>query len=260
MKVDSRKKTILRLLAQKSSVSVSELSAMFSLSEVSIRRLLVAMEKEGSIKRTWGGAVSTQSSLSEFSHEEKAAKNLEQKQRIAQAAYDHILDGEAIFLDSGTTTLALARLIARGDKRSVMVVTNALNIAMEFQKTEDIEVMLIGGQFRHRILCCTGFFAMEALKHLFFDKCFVTGNHFSGERGFTTPSLQEAEMKRKVISVSKESYILMDASKYGDDSLSLIVPCEGVDSLITDWRLQERIVSQLGERGLQVIVAQPEEY
>ncbi len=260
MKTDVRRKTILRLLAQKSSVSVSELSAMFSLSEVSIRRLLVIMEKEGSIKRTWGGAVSMQSSLSEFSNDEKATKNLEQKQRIAQAAYDRIQDGEAVFLDSGTTTLGLARLIVRGDKRRLMVVTNALNIAMEFQKTEDIEVVLIGGQFRHRILCCTGFFAMEALKHLFFDKCFVTGNHFSAERGFTTPSLQEAEMKRKVIFASKESYVLMDASKYGDDSLSLIIPCEDANYLITDWRLQERDAMLLGERGLQVIIAQPQAY
>lgn len=256
MSIEARKATILSMLAQKSSVSVSELSEKFKLSEVSVRRLLVSMEKDGSIKRTWGGAVSAQSSLSELSHKEKETRNQEEKQSIAQAAYARISDGEAIFLDSGTTTLALARLLAKGSKRRVMVVTNALNIALEFRDAEDIEVMLIGGQFRHRILCCTGFFAMESLKHLYFDKGFVTGNHFTEERGFTTPTLQEAEMKRKVIAVSKESYILMDASKYGDDSLSLIAPCEAVDYVITDWRLPSVVARQFAEKGVQMIITE----
>ena len=251
-----RKEALLKLLTQKSMVSVSELSGLFHLSEVSIRKLLVQMEAEGSLKRTWGGAVSAHGSLSEFSHEEKAALNLEEKKAIAKTAYDCIANGEAIFLDSGTTTLELARLIAKGDKRDIMIVTNALNIAMEFHLAEDIEVMLIGGHFRHKILCCTGFFALEALKHLFFDKGFVTGNHFTPERGFTTPSLQEAEMKRKVLEVSKESYILMDSSKYGNDSLSLIVPCEAVNFLITDNHIPQATILQLQEKGLQVLVAQ----
>lgn len=255
MNIETRKNIILQMLAQKSSVTVLELSEKFGLSEVSIRRLLVAMENEGSITRTWGGAVSTQSSLSEFSHEKKEMLNLPQKQAIALAAYERIVDGDALFLDSGTTTLALARLIAQGEKRHVMVVTNALNIALEFRNAEDIHVMLIGGEFRHKILCCTGLFAMDSLKQLFFDKGFATGNHFTDERGFTTPSLQEAEMKRKVLSISKESYILMDASKYGNDSLTLIAPCEEVDYLITDSRLPQEAIRRIAERGIEVIAA-----
>lgn len=256
MNLEDRKAAILWMLESQSSVSVSELSEKFKISEVSIRKQLVTMEREGSIRRTWGGAVSAHGSLNEFSHEEKETRNLEEKQAMAQAAYDLINDGDAVFLDSGTTTLQLARLLAAGDKRRVMIVTNALNIALEFRAAEDIEVVLIGGQFRHRILCCTGFFTMEALKHLYFDKGFVTGNHFTEERGFTTPSLQEAEMKRRVIEISKESYILMDYSKYGDDSLSLIAPCEAVDFIITDWRIPEGKIRQFAEKNVQVVAAQ----
>ena len=64
-------------------------------------------------------------------------------------------------LDSGTTTLQIARLIKKGPKRKIMVTTNAINIAMELAEAEDIPVVLIGGEVRHRILCCTGNFADE---------------------------------------------------------------------------------------------------
>ncbi len=256
MNIQTRKNLILQMLAETPAVSVALLSDKLRLSKVSVRRLLTALEEEGLLKRTWGGAVRSESTLREFCHGEKETRNLAEKESIALAAYHQIVDGEAIFLDSGTTTLALARLLVKGNKRQVMVVTNALNIVLAFSHAQDIDVMVIGGQFRHRILCCTGFFAMEALKYLHFDKGFITGNHFSQHRGFTTSSLQEAEMKRQVIAISKESYVLMDSSKYGGDSLSLIVPCEGADFLITDWHLPAPVAQDFLDKGLQVMVAQ----
>jgi DeoR/GlpR family transcriptional regulator of sugar metabolism len=254
MYADTRKSHILNLLNEKSSVSVSELSELLQLSEVSVRKLLDSMEQAGQLKRTWGGAVSIYGSLRELSNDEKLPKHFEEKRAIAQAAYDCIKDGDAIFLDSGTTTIQLARLIVSGTKRNIMVATNATNISMELAKATDIQSIIIGGEFRQKIFSCVGYIALMCLEHLYFDKGFVTGNHFSLEHGFTTPNLQEAEIKHRVLSVSKEHYVLMDYSKFGNDSLALIAPTKEVDNIITDWNIPSDVIQQFNEQGVNVIV------
>lgn len=256
MLADTRRNDILNLLNEKSSVTVAELSEMLKLSEVSVRKLLASMEQEGLLKRTWGGAVSIYGSLRELSNDEKVTKHLVEKQSIAQAAYDCIDDGEAVFLDSGTTTIQLAKLIVTGPKRKIMVATNATNISMELSKAEDIQSIIIGGEIRQKIFSCVGYLSHLCLSHLNFDKGFITGNHFSLDHGFTTPNLQEAELKRRVLSVSKERFVLMDYSKYGDDSLALIAPLKDVDTLITDWHIPWETVKQLNDRGIKVVVGQ----
>lgn len=250
-----RKEYILNQLEEKSAVTVAELSEALALSEVSIRKLLMTMEQEGKLRRTWGGAVCAHGSLREFSHQEKLTRHLEEKKAIARAAYDCIADGEAIFLDCGTTTIQLARLIIEGPKRNILVCTNAINIAMELAKARDIHSIVIGGELRGNILSCVGSLAEWSLQRLFFDKGFVSGNHFTIEHGFSAPIFSEAELKRRVLTVSKEKFILMDYSKYGDDSLVQIAPAEEIDTLITDWRAPEELVQSFGEKGLKVIRA-----
>ena len=253
MLAEDRRSYILNLLGTRSSVTVAELSAAFGLSEVSVRKLLSNMEQEGVIKRTWGGAVSAYGSLREFSHKEKEPICLAEKQSIARAAYHCIADGDAVFLDCGTTTAQLARLIRNGKKRNLMVATTGLNIAMELADADDISVIVIGGELRHNILSCTGTFAENMLKTMFFDKGFISGNHLSLEHGFTTPSVQEAKLKRMIMDNCKEHYVLMDCTKFGDDSLSLIASCADLDCVITDWHAPESIVNGLREEGVRVM-------
>ena len=123
MNQEERKKYILDQLQRRSSISVAELSEAFLLSEVSVRKLLSGMEQEGVLKRTWGGAVSA--------HQENEVRQIEEKRAIAREAYACIRDGEAVFLDSGTTTLELAKLITAGGKRNILRCTNNLRVAME---------------------------------------------------------------------------------------------------------------------------------
>lgn len=259
MTLQDRKNYIIKLLSEKPLVTVAELAETFSLSEVSVRKLLSMMEKEGSLTRSWGGATRPGNVLHEYSHTEKESLHLEEKKAIAAFCYEKICDGESVFLDSGTTTIQLARLIASGAKRHILVVTNALNIAMEFIHAEDISVILIGGEFRHRIVCCTGELAVDALDHFYFDRSFISGNHFSLERGFTTPILSEAKMKGKVFEVSKNAYVCMDSSKYGSNSLCRIAPIQSASMIVTDWRMPQSILNHFREKGITMVaVPQPD--
>jgi len=253
MLIEDRRKHILNMLEKRSSVSVNELSEIFGLSLVSVRKLLIQMEKDGELKRTWGGAVSAYGSLQEFSHKEKEPKNLNEKISIARAAYDCISDGEAVFLDCGTTTTQLARLIKNGPKRKLMVGTNAMNIALELSEAEDISVVVVGGELRHRILSCVGSFAEDALKQLFFDKGFISGNHVTLEHGFTTPNFQEARLKQMMMKACKEHFILLDYTKFGDDSLALIASIAQIDGIVTDWRTPADLIAKLRDLGVKVV-------
>ena len=256
MTLQERRDYIMQRLADRPLVTVTELSEAFSLSEVSVRKLLTSMEQEGLLTRSWGGATRPGNVMHEFSHTEKERLHLEEKKAIAQFCYDEIRDEESVFLDSGTTTIQLARLIAAGAKRRVLVVTNALNIAMEFIHAEDVSVILIGGEFRHRIVCCTGELAVDALDHFYFDRSFISGNHFSLERGFTTPILSEAKMKGKVFEVSKNSYVVMDSSKYGSNSLCRIAPIQAATMIVTDWRLPAAALDRFHERSIPIVAVQ----
>ena len=253
MTTQEKKNLIINMLDTHSSVTVSQLSEIFRISDVSVRKLLAAMEQEGLVKRTWGGAISAYGSLNEFSHKEKEWKHTEEKLSIAYAAYECISDGDAVFLDCGTTTTQLARVIRSGSKRKILVGTNAINIAMELSEAEDISVIVIGGNFRHRILSCVGAYAEDMMKNLFFDKGFISGNHLTLEHGFTTPDLQEARMKRLMMASCKEHYIALDYSIFGDDSLGLIASISDLDGIVTDWRTPKDFVEQLRDRGVNVV-------
>ena len=245
MNQDERRKYILDQLKIKSSISVSELSEAFSLSEVSVRKLLANMEQEGVLKR----------SLREFSHQENEVRHREEKKAIAAAAYDCIQDGEAVFLDSGTTTFELARMIVEGPKRNIMPCTNNIFVAMELAKAADIHSIIIGGELRTNIYSCVGYLAEQVLGNLFFDKGFISANHFTVERGFSTPTLGEAELKRKILTISKEKIMLLDYTKFGDDSMVLIASPENVDILITDWHAPEELTAGFGDKGVKTIIA-----
>lgn len=254
---DKRMEYILNELQRKASVTVAELSTALEVSEVTIRKILADMEQEDMLRRTWGGAVSFSGSMKEHTYIEKETMHVEEKKAIARAVYDLIRDGEAIFIDTGTTTIELAKLIVEGPKRDIFVCTNAVNIAMEMTRVRDIEVIVLGGELRHNIHSCVGQSTENQLKMMSFDKGFVTGDHFTLDRGYSTPSMREAELKRTALASSKQKLVLMDYSKFGNDSLMQIAPASGIDMLVTDWHMPDSVAKSFEEQGVKVVRAQP---
>lgn len=255
MLTDNRKEYILRTLEEKSFVRVNELSRELEISEATVRKLLMQMEEEGLLKRNWGGAVGVNGVAAEFPYQDKMSRQQEEKKAIGRAAYDLIGDGETVFLDSGTTTGQLARLIARGPKRNIVVCTNALNVLLELSKAEDIRTIMIGGEFRHSIYSCVGPLSARVMSGLAFDKAFITGSHFTLNRGFSTPELREASTKQSAMEMARYKVILMDSDKYGMDSMVIIAPPNGVDMLITDWKIRPEVAERFEQIGVEVVAA-----
>ena len=249
-----RRDLILKMVGERSFVSVADLAALLDVSEVTVRKLLNDLDRQGLLRRARGGAISLTVPMRETDLRTKEKTNTSEKRAIAQKAYQLIDDQDTVFLDAGSTTLELARLIRDGQKRGITVATNAVNLAVELLDCYDIEVILIGGHLRHDVVSCVGPLAEISIGALHFDKAFMGANNVSLKQGATTPKLIEGQFKQRAIEASTNVYLICDSSKFGSASLSKICPVERFDAIITDPGLPQQFRKDLVAAGINLII------
>lgn len=248
-----RQKKILEYIKAKPSVSVSELSSIFKVSTVTIRKDLNKLSEEGQIERTHGGALSLNKSSYEELEDKKEFINTEGKKEIAAKALELVEEGSTIMLDAGSTTLELAKLLVEKNLKGVTVITHALNIAYVFRQNQEYSLVLVGGQYRLGIMSFVGPYAVQMIQNLHADKGFIGINGYTLEEGLTTPNPYEAEMKRNILLRSRECYLLADSKKYGNACMSKVAEVTELDGIISDAGLAEPIRHSLFERGVRVL-------
>ncbi|WP_320046332.1 DeoR/GlpR family DNA-binding transcription regulator [uncultured Ilyobacter sp.] len=204
---------ILNLLKNKEIVKMKEIVDTLNISESTIRRDLTYLEEHGLLKRVHGGATLPENSY-EADFNTKNIQNKFEKDKIGEAAAKIVLDGECIFIDAGTTT---ERMIKYLQDKNVTVVTNGVTHIPELMKY-NIRAYLTGGKIKNRTGALVGVETIESLKKYNFNKCFIGVNGITSETGYTTPDIEEAEIKREVIKKSQKSYILADCNKFGRTS------------------------------------------
>ncbi len=240
-----RKNAILKIVDEQSAVTVNDLARTLNVSEVTVRKLLNSLARQGTLRRTRGGAVSLSVPVRENDLRTKEKTNIHKKKAIARAAYALIDDYDTVLLDAGSTTLELVKYIRNGNKRNITVVTNALNIALELLDSYDIEVIIIGGHLRHSVVSCVGPLAEKAIASMYFDKAFIAANHVSLRHGATTPKLAEGQFKQDAINASGKSFLLCDSSKFGGASTAKICPLSAFTHIITDTDLPLKMQDEL---------------
>lgn len=250
-----RKNLILKLVNERSAVSVADLTNVLDVSEVTIRKMLNTLARQGALRRTHGGAVSLSVPVREHDQKSKERTNTAQKRAIARAAYTLINPQDTVFLDAGSTTLELMRQIRDGSTRDITVVTNALNLAMELQETPDIALIVIGGELRHGMGSCIGSLAQTAIRSLCFDKAFIAANHISLEYGATTPNPSEGLLKLEAVNAATNAYLLCDSSKFSGASLTRVCPLARFTAVITDNELDPHMASALRELSIPLVLA-----
>ncbi len=248
-----RRRAILDLLETRGEVSVEELARLFGVSQVTIRNDLADLEARGLVQRTYGGAVPARKTLFNPSFEEKKRHRLEAKRAIAYRALDLIREGDAILLDAGSTTLALATFL-KDRFRKLFVLTNSIPIALELQGS-GLEILVLGGGMRHHSLALIGPATVRTLAWYRADKAFL-GATGVDERGYSTPNPLEAETKRAMLEAAGEAYVLADASKLGHPTLARFAGLEEA-VLITDTEADPQVLAHLEAAGARVVVAPP---
>ncbi|MFL0266519.1 DeoR/GlpR family DNA-binding transcription regulator [Candidatus Clostridium radicumherbarum] len=247
---EERQIKISELLKEKSSIKVNELSNVFKVSESTIRRDLQEMEAKGFLARTHGGAVSKEKAIFEPSFKEKEDKRYIEKLYIGKIAAAMIEDGDTIILDSGTTTLQLAKCIKA---KNITVITNSIDIASELSNRNDIEIIVTGGAFRITTRALVGPISEGVLKNFKVDKAFIGANGISIKEGITTPNLLEAHMKREMMKAAGKVILAADSSKFNQVSFAVIGPVTAVDLIITNSDLNENVVKEYKDIGVEII-------
>ncbi|MGC1546999.1 MAG: DeoR/GlpR family DNA-binding transcription regulator [Rhodanobacter sp.] len=251
--VEERRRLIVDFVEEKGRATVEELSAHFGTSSVTIRGDLEALARSASIARSHGGALPINTSLSNDTPLNiKETRCHAQKLRIGKAAAKLIQNGETIILDSGSTTVEIARQIRQMKFDSLTVITNALNIALELSGMPHIRVMMLGGLLRQTSYSLVGPYAEQALSALSADRLFLGVDGLDPVVGVTTPDPLEASLNALMIRVSRETIAVLDASKLGQRSLSVITPMEKLHMVITDDSAAPDMVETLRNAGVKV--------
>jgi len=254
MFIEERKERIMKYIDEYASVTVSQLCDLFNVSEVTIRKDLNDMGNEGLLIRTHGGAVKFRETAFEQNQASKENKQILEKQAIAAYVYENeIKDNETIILDAGTTTQELAKLIRRGERKNLTVITNALNVANELMGNEAYEVIFAGGLIRQNILSSVGMFSEELFNCIVADKAFVGTNSISAENGLTTPNMQECKIKQCMLNASRKRYVLVDSSKFKTNSLYCICKFKDLNMIVTDDGIGKSYISKINEKGGHVV-------
>jgi DeoR family transcriptional regulator, aga operon transcriptional repressor len=165
-----------------------------------------------------------------------------------------IRENETVMLDSGTTTAEVSRHIKFLKLKSLTVITNALNIAMELANLPHVRVIMIGGILRHMSYSLVGPHAEQTLRGLNADRLFLGVDGLDPEIGLSTPDVLEAQLNASMIRVSREVIVVADSTKFQRRSLSVIAPLDQVHKVITDDRVSAEMVAALKAHNVGVVI------
>jgi DeoR family transcriptional regulator of aga operon len=251
--VEERRRLIVEYVESNGRATVEELASRFGTSTVTIRNDLETLARSAIIARSHGGALPvTQTVANDIPLSIKETRSHPQKLRIGHAAAKLIKDGETIILDSGSTTVEIARQIRQMKFQSLTVVTNALNIALELSGLPNIRVMMLGGLLRQTSYSLVGPDAEQALSRISADRLFLGVDGLDPDVGVTTPDPLEASLNALMIRVSRETVAVFDASKLGQRSLSVITPVQSLHAVITDSSAAPEMIRALRNAGVEV--------
>lgn len=234
MLTEERHQIILEILKSKGTAKINDFIEATNTSESTIRRDLTFLEGKLLLKRIHGGATLLKGRFSEPSYNEKEIVNISEKELIGKYAASLIEEGDCIYLDAGTSTFEIIKYI---DKKNIVVVTNGLkhiNALIE----RDINSFILGGRVKIKTKAVVGSDALKNLEKFRFDKCFIGINGVHVEYGFTTPDSEEAILKEKAISISRETFILADESKFAEVSFVKVADLRSA-TIITNAQIED---------------------
>lgn len=245
-----RHEAILERARAQGRVEVGALAEELAVTVETVRRDLTALERLGVVRRVHGGALPVERLTLEPALAARESHQSEQKLRIAERAVLEIPDGGSILLDSGTTTGAIARLLPR-DQR-VTVVTNSVAVASRLADLPGIEFMMLGGRVRSLTGAAVGQWTTDALKDMSIDVAFIGTNGFSVDRGFTTPDQAESDAKRAMVTAARRVIVVSDATKAGQVHLHRFADTSEVAMLVTDTGLDDDTTEDFDSAGVEV--------
>ena len=255
MLAEERRFRIREILTMQRTISASELCSTLEVTPATIRRDLAALEDEGVLVRSHGGAVSRMSSTKfQPSYETLARSNSDEKDAIAREAEKLILDGDTVFLEGSTTVLELAARLH--NRNRLTVVTNSPTIVCQLQRSAAVTVLCTGGDLQKDTFYFSGEWAQRALSEIRLDKAVLGVSAIDPGYGISTANHAEAQLKKMIAKAAKIRIALADHSKFGKQFFAYVGPVSDINTLVTDDGTDPKCINDLREVGVEVIIAQ----
>ena len=246
-----RRDKILEILHTEGKVRVVQLSALFNVSEVSIRNDLAEMESEGLLSRVHGGAVGSYASYYHMSLAQRSGTNKASKEAIAAKIADMIGDQQTVMMNAGTTTLAVMHKLA--NKRDVTIVTNSIVLALEGAKYPNLRVILLGGNVDYEYQYVHGTMTLKQLKEFYADVLILSADGIDAKHGLSTYYDKEADICRQMIKQTGRVIAALDHTKIGCVTFRSIADAQRVDCVVTTPKADNEALEELREQGIQIV-------
>lgn len=245
-------------MEREGSVRTITLCDALQTSRETIRRDLETMEAKGLLRRIRGGAMKLEvpqnKDLTYTSFSKRREEHISDKEAIALEAVNHICEGQAIALDSGTTALFLAKAV-KARFRSLTVVTNSLAVAQELAGAEGITLVLTGGVYRADEEAFVSDVATLIFSRINVDIFFLTTCGISVERGVTYQRMDEISVQNKMMEAADRTIVLADSSKMGNNSLVKMCGLEDISMVITDSGVSAAQAEAFESAGVRVVIS-----
>lgn len=235
MLAEERKNRIIEMVQKDTIVKVNELSRTLQATEATIRRDLDELQKKKLIRRVHGGATLPRSTAKPLNRTQLMVLCKEEKVTIARKAITFIRENDAILLDSSTTTLELAKLIAQSSLANITVITNSFYVVPVLGGKKNIKVLHTGGEVQYNMDYSTGVITRGMLSGIRVDKCFLGTSGIDPQFGYSVPTMDDADVKVSMLTAAKHAFVLADHTKFGECFMGRFAPFAGaIDILITD--------------------------
>jgi len=247
-----RHQEILSMLDQDGRVSVADLSKKFGVSEVTVRADLQSLADQNLIVRTHGGALPIPRHP-ELSLVLRRQLQVAEKERIGAAAAEFVSNGNAIFLDSSSTSLALADNLRQ--YRDLTVLTHSLAVTQYLLDVPGITVIMAGGTLQRETISFMGAEGLKIFQKYNIRSGFFGAHGLSFPEGLTDVSSGEAEVKEKIIGMCNQVIAIIDSTKWGRIGPASFCAPEEIDIILTDQNAPAKLVKQASQLGASVVKA-----
>lgn len=249
-----RQRTILRLVGEQGTASIADLVALLGVSHMTVRRDIAALEAQGRVTSVSGGVALPSRLAIDDSHAAKTQLRPAEKRGIARRAAELVTAGQLVFLDAGTTTLAIAEELA--GRVDLVFVTNDLVIATLLADRSASELFLTAGQVDRANLSTEGELVADAIGRFNIDIAFLSTPAFD-LRGTSIQSGAKRVVKDAIVEHSTQTHLVTDSSKYGRVMALRSVPLTRFEGVITDPALNESAQASIVEAGVRLLLADP---
>lgn len=248
--MNERHQHIIQLVNDKGSISVSELSRLTGVSEVTIRQDLTTLERNNYLKRVHGSAIALET-------EDVGARmntRFPLKKRLAEYAASLVKDGEAVFIEGGSTNALLARCLA--DNPTITIITVSHYIAQLLRDTR-CEVIVLGGLYQKGSESVVGPLTRLCIQHVHFQKAFIGVDGWHKDTGFTGRNMMRSDVVCAVLDKGAEAIALTDSSKFGAiHPYPLSTETHRFTHVITDSHIAQNDIDTLKKQGIRMDVIQ----